>query len=1040
MSKDASEKAKENELKKVPAPTGTKKNILQELDRIGNESTPADPAKKAEAFAEIEALRNNYGAAAVDNLIIELGATNGIVTGDVLGAYIKAGVSAGPGSALTKKIATRSGELGAYDSAETKAAKAAVTLNDADKLKKNEDVVPPVDQTKDIGKAGESFVNLTSQTHQCILQHYMDDIAKYHRIKLGRGAAVAGGTAFLARTIAPASPDDEDAKIILIDDSDPESSVAPINALTSLGKTTGLSKLLPAHLATAMPSVRLYKIYRQKGEETGKIEFIFPTVIDRRFLTSQTAGEYSNFTMSPGYAKGRDAGIKSFDWSFIGGDPFTATRDLTAKLTIFFQDFRDLTLLRDGENLLSKKKSKSDRMEEYKYLDLIVQPDCRKGATVPASTGAPVPNTQNSLQVFNPDCYEIAVEVGYAQTAGMPKALKDRNDTLYLTMVEHSFDIGQDGTFSLSIDYRARLASLLGDKGTNVLSPGGGHMIKDHKDSTGLVFDIKELELELEEEESKKSPSEAELDALRAVKSHLLYVRNNGFYRSMVQTLHASDLIYKLSVPKDTFSRFSNFADYDGSKKKLVGIVDAPALRSGAISQALKEKGPQSASLEKNIYEVEKDEAIRSYSNPFTGHFYIGPDNRNALRDQIYFTTVGNLIAVALDHITGHKSFTIGRLGKIKDLKEIHMAAMGESPTELETAQAAAITAGSTVRTEDSKDTGSIDPGTYDATPSGINITPTKAKLLKRFRVILGSMAYENAKGQTKTINIAHLPVSMQMFRQFMIKRVISNQRAFYSFQDFARDILTDIVFDSLQRICFGGITRNTQLRTGISLFTGQGTGDGGSEEPITSAPLKIYKQTRTDNTGDYKSLVTSAAKASDPIFKKITSAKALDFNYLMFSAFSVAMMNKNLHGDEKEDSDNGIAHFRYGSTSGLLKSVSFSKTPIDYLAEERYVREGTDNLLNQLAGRYEMQMSLVGNNMFIPGQYVYFDPVALGIGKSMTNDGSSRSLANLMGLGGYHIITEVGCSITPGKFETTIKGLWETGGTPKPVTKSEVT
>ena len=137
----------------------------------------------------------------------------------------------------------------------------------------------------------------------------------------------------------------DQAKIILVDDSDPDSSVAPINALTSLGKTTGLSGLLPADLAMAMPKIRLYKIYREKGEESSKIEFIFPTKTDRGFLTNNlgTDSAGSDFTMTAGYAKGRAAGIKSFDWSFVGGDPFTATRDLTAKLTIFFQDFRDLT-------------------------------------------------------------------------------------------------------------------------------------------------------------------------------------------------------------------------------------------------------------------------------------------------------------------------------------------------------------------------------------------------------------------------------------------------------------------------------------------------------------------------------------------------------------------------------------------------------------------------------------------------------------------------------------------------------------------------
>ena len=133
-------------------------------------------------------------------------------------------------------------------------------------------------------------------------------------------------------------------------------------------------------------------------------------------------------------------------------------------------------MVRKGRNLLKDKKSK---LESYKYLDLIVQPDCSKGAKAPAKNNEPAPNTTVGDLIFNPDCYEIAVEVGYANARGLKKALKNMNDTFYLTMVEHSFDIGQDGTFSLSIDYRARLATLLGAKGMNVLSPGGGHMIKD---------------------------------------------------------------------------------------------------------------------------------------------------------------------------------------------------------------------------------------------------------------------------------------------------------------------------------------------------------------------------------------------------------------------------------------------------------------------------------------------------------------------------------------------------------------------------------
>ena len=113
-----------------------------------------------------------------------------------------------------------------------------------------------------------------------------------------------------------------------------------------------------------------------------------------------------------------------------------------------------------------------------------------------------------------------------------------------------------------------------------------------------------------------------------------------------------------------------------------------------------------------------------------------------------------------------------------------------------------------------------------------------------------------------------------------------------------------------------------------------------------------------------------------------------------------------------------------------ILKTAKFNKTPIEYLPEQRYAREGSSNMFNQLAGKYEMQLNMVGNNLFIPGQYIYFDPVALGIGRpNQDSGGEARSFSNRMGLGGYHIITEVGCSITPGKFETTISSLWETSG-----------
>jgi len=81
----------------------------------------------------------------------------------------------------------------------------------------------------------------------------------------------------------------------------------------------------------------------------------------------------------------------------------------------------------------------------------------------------------------------------------------------------------------------------------------------------------------------------------------------------------------------------------------------------------------------------------------------------------------------------------------------------------------------------------------------------------------------------------------------------------------------------------------------------------------------------------------------------------------------------------------------------------------------------------------------LIGNNLFIPGSRFYLNPMGLGSeklgdpfqgvdfskteGKVDPNNptGNERSYANLIGLGGYHLITKVTSTISNGTFETSI-------------------
>ena len=137
-----------------------------------------------------------------------------------------------------------------------------------------------------------------------------------------------------------------------------------------------------------------------------------------------------------------------------------------------------------------------------------------------------------------------------------------------------------------------------------------------------------------------------------------------------------------------------------------------------------------------------------------------------------------------------------------------------------------------------------------------------------------------------------------------------------------------------------------------------------------------------------------------------------------------------SLRGCEDEDRKKGIIHLHFGNATGMMKKISFNKSDIEYLPEMRYAEEGNFTF-NQLANVYDASIDLIGTNLFKPGQYIYVNTAGLGAGDpwDRNNDGTSRSWANLMGLGGYHIVTEVAHSISREGFHTTLKARWVASG-----------
>ena len=91
------------------------------------------------------------------------------------------------------------------------------------------------------------------------------------------------------------------------------------------------------------------------------------------------------------------------------------------------------------------------------------------------------------------------------------------------------------------------------------------------------------------------------------------------------------------------------------------------------------------------------------------------------------------------------------------------------------------------------------------------------------------------------------------------------------------------------------------------------------------------------------------------------------------------------------------------------MKSVSFSRAGMPAILRSARIMENRNMPDLQLANNFQISADMYGNNLFYPGSYVYLDP--RGLGADLIGEPSDRvtpSIANIMGIGGYHSIGQV--------------------------------
>lgn len=781
--------------------------------------------------------------------------------------------------------------------------------------------------------------------------------------------------------------------------------------------TDAFNIIQPHEYAQLMPMLRIFKTYKTKGkDEVVEMEFGNETTLDgiAKQLTLERPVSVGGPNMPDSvYTRGSEVGVKSFEWVNKGQDPFTATKDIEATLTLTAQSFASLAKTRYGDAVGSRRTRagalSSDRIA-YRYLDLIVQPDCADN--------------------YSPNCYEIRVDVGYAdvkdhKTVGMSEALKKsvsaQKDILYLTLTDHSFNVNEDGTIDIVINYRGRLEGIMKSRKMNILLPAGGYLANELKFAVKgegggrKMFTIDTAEAAVKKIRGKKKVTKKDETRIKNYEVALSSV--NVKYKQIIHSyiidrLYSKKKVFEYEVPSEELGIFKLFqADLEGKGDlpKSTGLAD--------VMSGVKHLGPGDGIIKTGLLGQnetltgvelgrDQDELDPNIANG------LEENNRRLLEDpsKVRFFYLGDLVGIILDHIVGDNTvvgdFVVEGILKtdfFEKAKQIKMVA----------GEAAAF----------ANKPGYRDPQTLS------NAIQVRAAFDK-FRMVLGNLDVDTSRtpgsSSRSKINLADIPISMEAFNTFFINSVLAKERSNYPFFDFLDDILVEFVMDPISSACFGGLF-NLEFVPRVQNFTVPNLIDLKYlvDEPVIPG---------SGFPSPYKSLKLDEINYENPLFNFDIDSRLITniYEYVVVTGESRDL--DNLTGNEEEDRRNGIIHLTFANALGLVKKISFKKTDQEFLPEARFAEEG-NFIFNQLANKYDITIEMIGNNLFKQGQYLYVNTEAIGAGKtnelSMDSDGNIlyRSWANLMGLGGYHIVTEVANYVGPDGFNTSVTARWESAG-----------
>lgn len=288
-------------------------------------------------------------------------------------------------------------------------------------------------------------------------------------------------------------------------------------------------------------------------------------------------------------------------------------------------------------------------------------------------------------------------------------------------------------------------------------------------------------------------------------------------------------------------------------------------------------------------------------------------------------------------------------------------------------------------------------------------------------KIILSSLDIPSyrSNGQPTSINIADIPVSVDYFYEWYTDQVLAKgqTRRTFPILVFIRELCNRLITPALLENCYN---RNLEKKlrfqsSSITIYDPEDKLNQEIEARVDSGKLAI-NLSNSQNIPFY-SMDYSGVDVGDP---NSFSPDPSEMSTLLIIYPVGKPARHEGTGKYLQDIDRGCFHIDIGRNKGIVKTVNFNKTDMQYVREARFVQQNGISDIMQLSAVYKTTVEMVGNTIFYPGMELYINPFGVG-GTDFGSPTDTQSIANKLGFGGYHTIISVNSRITPGSFSTSV-------------------